>query len=260
MGGSTEVILNGVLSTLLSVMVPSLVLPSPGASSRSGVRVTYAGTLPCTVSITGAWPSIWKVTRLLSGTPGLGPGFRLISTSAEAPGAMGSLGTPAVVQPQLVMAFETVIGLSLMLVIFTLPLLAVSTTISPRSSSSGSSLTTGVVSTGACTPPPVGVPTPSLPPLAMGAEVSETCALIRSWRSMPRAPTSSGPRASGAFFFGLTTGASVAGGVAGGACMASALADRRAGRQIVARNRFIGWVLKRCARRLGKCTGRYPCC
>ena len=94
-------ILNAVPSVDSSVStVGAAPFMSAGCSSMSGAIDTKVTTSPCTVSTTGAWFSMLKVTFLLRWMPALSPGLMVIWQSAVAPGAIGSFGHTGVVQPQ----------------------------------------------------------------------------------------------------------------------------------------------------------------
>ena len=156
--GRTLVILKGVFSTLFILMVAGAASGDAGPSIMSCDSSMYALTSPFTVSIWGAWPSIWKVTILVSWMPALAPGFSVMSTSAEAPGASWSGGAVVVVQPQPGTILVILTGLSRTLITLILPVLATSADISPRLRISGSKRMAWRASVGAWVGVPVCLP------------------------------------------------------------------------------------------------------
>jgi hypothetical protein len=145
--GLTPVMMNGTPSVDAKVRTPLSEAEGSsgdcGAVMILGVTDTYSATSPSTVRTCGAYPSMSKVTFFESFTPVAMPGFRVISMSANAPGAIGSFGAPSVVQPQLGMARLTLTGASVTLTSRTDIVLGVSDIISPMSSTAGSNRKAG---------------------------------------------------------------------------------------------------------------------
>ena len=90
------------------------------------------------------------------GTPGLEPGFSVMSTLALPPGGISPGGAPVVVQPHPGTMRVILMGLSRMLTTVMVPVFAVSAIISPSSSTPGSNLIAWRVSSGAVGTEPCG--------------------------------------------------------------------------------------------------------